>query len=203
MTRYLTALALSIAFFAGCWSSARGESATSSVRSFDDYKLIVERNIFDPNRREVRKNEPDPASVLPQNVPAETVSLVGTLVHRTNKESERVAFFIGSAPGNTLSAKIGDTVAEMKVQSVQMDNVILKSGKTTFEIPVGKGLRRNPGESWKLDENAYVPDAAATMPQPQNQVTRTDTPTESSPPSGSANDVLRRMMERRKQEMGK
>ncbi len=128
-------------------------ASTSSAPRLDiaSFRLIWERNIFDPNRssrtpyvRPVR-NEPRRTSRT------DSFSLVGTMTY----EAGRYAFFDGNSAFYRKVAKPSDTIAGYKVAEVGPNSVKLTAsdGKEVV-LPVGMQMRRFDEGAWSVAERS-------------------------------------------------
>lgn len=174
-------------------------SPPPSGLTLDAFRLIAERNIFNPNRsgrapeREFTRREPE------RRVRTESISLVGTISY----DKGDFAFFDGSSSSYHRAVKSSETIADLTVTSITPTQVILRSGSgsssnsstnasdtntvLTLTLPVGMQLRRQDNGPWELAARTEtVPSAsssAATLP-------------------AGSEDVLKRLMQQREKEGG-
>ena len=109
--------------------------------SVDAFRLISDRNIFNPNRtgrRDRSTEEPAPR--------VDTISLVGTM----NSEKGLFAFFDGSDAAYRKALRIGETVADFKVTQIAGDGAELERAGKMLSMTVGQQLRRPEGADWTL-----------------------------------------------------
>lgn len=184
--RGLAALVLATALFARAQST--DDSSTTSSSSFD---IIAQRNIFNPNRygssgyRPVRRGAP-------------TFSLTGTMSYRQGM----FAFFDGTSADYHKVIQEGGTIAGYKVTNITFSGAQLQGGGKPIAIKVG-GAMRQDGDNWILSEpgqwdETSVSGAATETPSSPNAAGASP----SAPsPAGQPNDVLRRLMEKRQQEL--
>jgi hypothetical protein len=167
--------------------------------SFDEFKLITQRNIFDPNRR--RPGAPRPAEERPKPVRIDYMNLVGAMSY----EKGRFAFFDGSSSEYRKSVKPGDSIAGYKVADVTASKVTLESGDKKIELPVGGQLKREDEGEWHLNSTteSFASSGSSNSSSPSSS-TSTATPGASSS-SGTAsetdetNPILKRLLEQRRQ----
>ena len=149
---------------------------------FATFKLINERNIFDPSRSPRRR----PGSQSATKV-ADSFSLVGLMSY----EKGTFAFFNGNHSEYTKAVKLNDSIAGFKVLRIDPDSVSLIAGTNRVELRVGMQLRREEGGDWIASSQSEVY-AANSSPS-----TTTHSDSTSSAPD---NDILERLRKKREQE---
>ena len=138
---------------------------TNSAPAFDfpSFRIIAERNIFDPNRTGRTKN-----TKKPKKSRIDSFSLVGTM----NYEKGPFAFFMGSSSEYQKTLKPADTIADYKIAEIAPDYVKLAaSSNQVINMPVGAQMRRRDGGPWGLAvlagaEAEASPGADAASDQP-------------------------------------
>ena len=166
----------------------RSDSAVTPSANFDAFRVISDRNIFNPNRTGRRERTPE------ERTPRlDVISLVGTM------ESDRGlrAFFDGSEGSFRKALRVGESVDKFKVTQIAPNVVELERDGKSMSVRVGQQLRRPEGSDWNLvGEDVARREAQAKAASE----TRSD-PT--APPVIPANvdEVTRRMMERRQKEL--
>lgn len=184
-------------FAAGAWVGLflGASSALAQVRapSFDEFKLINSRNIFDPNRRAVRREEPREPRVEARGRP-NWLMLTGTLV----SEGRALAFFNSSRSDCRKVVSVGESIGEFKVIAITPLQVEWEQNSRRSVLAVG---RQVPIEGTTTEPEAPAPtiEPVAPSPSPASGAPSGETP--APPPAGNKNEILRRMMERRAQEM--
>lgn len=176
---------LSILLAAG--SAFAAEEATTNA--FDAFKIVSQRNIFDPNRaapgqRREKREEAKPVRI-------DYLSLLGAMSYGKGE----FAFFDGTASEYRKSVKAGDSIAGYKVARVTQTSVTLEAGGKTIEMPVGAQLKRQDEGEWKLSATA---DSFTSSGSPSAGSSSTEKKPESS--GSEPSDALKRLLERRKQE---
>ena len=146
---------------------------------YSTFKLILERNIFDPNRvHRGPGSQPRPRTV-------DSLTLVGIMSY----EKGTFAFFDGSSSEYKKAVKLSDTIAGHKITRIEPNAVILSAGTNQVELRVGMRLHREEGGDWIVSA------------QQESYAAASSTPTASSAAPGSAdNDVLERLRKKREQE---
>lgn len=198
---------------------------TIAPNSFEAFKIVAERNIFDPNRRQRSRGGPPPAETVKPK-PIEAFTLVGAMSYSKGA----FAFFEGTSSDYRKSVKPGDSIAGYKVSSVTTTNVTLEAGDKKVDLPVGSQMKRRGDEEWQF--NATAEDFASSENSDSRRSDRGDrggdrrdryesrrrgsdsdssssstssTPTSrsdssSGASSGGESDALKRLLERRQKE---
>ena len=172
---------------AACGAALAGQTNTLSKADYAFFKLIPDRNIFNPNRHPHRPGtqRTEPASTAP----ADTLTLVGTMSY----EKGTFAFFDGSHTDCQKVLERNGEIAGFTLAAIQPNTVLLAAGTNSIELKVGAHLRRDAEAGWQLVQDTGMP-----------PVERADAPTPSSPAgdaSGDQNDVLKKLMQQREQEL--
>jgi len=175
MPRFLLFLGLPALFLASAAAATSPRSAQGDRNdSWDDYGILLTRNIFERNRTAPSAERPPVIQPEPRSSSAPTFVLAGVAV----RGDVRVAFFEDSQTGETLQTAVGRTIGGGTVLSISLDSVEYSSDGTTRRIRVGENL-------------AGV--AAALSPPPAD--------TTDKGADKSADDVLERMRQRRLNEL--
>jgi len=156
---------------------------------YSAFQVIVDRNIFDPNRYPRRSGETR-ARPAPKTV--DSLTLVGTMSY----ERGTFAFFDGSSSDYRKALKLSDIIAGYEVCNITPDAVKLAAGTNVLELPVGMQLRREEDGPWRLADRSG-PYAAAPASNTTNAATATASGTGS---SETDSDIIKRLMQRREQE---
>lgn len=184
VSKYKTGLSmtiLSMLLISFSFTAFSQEEPREEAISFSSFELIVQRNIFDPNREQAQVEEPTPEAPPEKD----EISLVGTIV----TETQRFAFFDGSSSAYRRVLPLGAEIDEGVIQAIEVSHIDVQLGDEMITIPVGKGLVREEGEEWRLQ------DAPRRIESNRDNERTREQPT-------PANDLLRRLMERRNQERG-
>jgi hypothetical protein len=158
-----------------------------TVEGFTAFNIIGDRNIFNPNRspRRTGGNEPRPKVKV-----VDSFGLVGILAY----EKGTFAFFDGSASEFKKVLKVSDQIAGYTIAEVSSASVKLNKDGKTLEVPVGSQMRREEQGDWTLSmqQQTYAasPSAASTS----------NTTSAPAGAGGDADEVLKRLMQRREQE---
>jgi hypothetical protein len=166
---------------------ARAESSVAPTASFDTFRVVSDRNIFNPNRtgRRERSTEETPPRV-------DTLSVVGTM------ESDRGlrAFFDGSEASYRRAVRVGETVDQFKVTQITPQMVDLERDGKNLSVRVGQQLRRPEGADWDL----VGEDVVRSEAQARAAAEARGDPSVPPPIPAGASDIERRMRERRQKD---
>src|SRR5262245_42075275 len=167
-------------------TNAHTKSAAASRVDFDSFRLITERNIFNPNRsgrRDYARREPDRRSRV------ESFSLVGTMSY----EKGRFAFFDGTSSDYRKVIGATDNIAGYTIGAVTPEHVTLQStNHAEIKLPLGMQMRRVEDGEWELSERSYATASTSSSTAASDST--------SSNSGGSGDDILKRLMQRREQE---
>lgn len=189
-TRLLRGL---IVWLAGIVLGALNCSAQTNIDSgptFDSFKIITTRNIFNPNRSPgyVR---PDPSRRTRPAV--DSIALVGTMSYAKGK----FAFFDGSSSQYKKVLEPGANIAGYTLKDVTATTVTLAANGKDFEMKVGSQLRNEAGAGWRLSSRIESP-AGDDSGSTNAPAAAAAAPVGSSP---QQNDVIKRLMQLRQQEL--
>ncbi|MDO8542642.1 MAG: hypothetical protein Q7S40_19555 [Opitutaceae bacterium] len=161
-----------------------GNSAAASASSFENFRSIVDRNIFNPNRVSRSRAAPQ---VEPPHV--DSVALVGTMLSETGA----YAFFDSTDPRYRRNLREGELLAGLTVKRVTPQGVELVQQDQTLTLRVNEQLRRTEGGNWRVSprEGTRQEIARATATEPGGMP----------PIPPDASEVLRRLMEKRQKQL--
>ena len=151
----------------------------------------MERNIFDPNRY-AHTPRSRRHSISPS---APYFSLVGTLSSRNG----RLAFFDGNDSDYRKVLSPDGVIAGYKVVEITLRGARLEAGGKPVVMKVGAQMRQQGKGEWQLADPGELP-ATTTG----NETPATDETPAASTASGSGsepNDVLKKLMQQREQEL--
>ena len=156
--------------------------------------FIATRNIFNPDRYPVRGNSSTHHHHTPTGAPF--IALVGTM----NYQKGMFAFFNGNPAENRKVLQNNEQIAGYTVKEITPGGVVMtSSASNTVRLSIGAQLRQD-GTNWELvassDAQAAPPDTSASPTED------TSTPAPTAPdPNSAPNDIIKRLMEKRAQEM--
>ncbi len=167
-----------------CGAAAADPTNAPTKTDYAYFKIIPERNIFNPNRYPTHHGASSTAAMPATSTNAFT--LVGTMSY----EKGTFAFFAGATAEYQKVLQKDDTIAGFRVAAIQPNGVRLIANGTTnvLAVPVGAQLQRDAETGWTL------------VAEPATQtVLQAEAPTND---AGSApNDVLKKLMQKREQEL--
>ena len=167
-------------------TNAHTKAAATSRVDFDSFRVIAERNIFNPNRsgrRDYTRREPD------RRTRVESFALVGTMSY----EKGRFAFFDGTSSDYRRVIGASDSIAGYTISAVTPEHVTLQStNQTEIKLPLGMQMRRVEDGDWELTERSQTTASASSSTSTSDS--------SSSSSGGGGDDVLKRLMQRREQE---
>lgn len=175
--------------------SRSGGSAASQISgtngpvalTFDSFRLISDRNIFNPNRSGTRSRSSS-TNETRRTAQVESVTLGGTMSY----EKGSVAFFVSNTSQYRKSTKVGETIAGYAVKTIAPDHVELEKEGAKLELKVGKSLRREDGGAWQLSDKVETPSTTASSASETGS---------SSEAGAGGNDALQRLLRKREKEM--
>jgi hypothetical protein len=153
---------------------------------YSAFKLIVDRNIFDPNRFPLRQGaRPRPKSV-------DSLTLVGTMTYKKGT----FAFFNGTSADYTKELKLNDVIAGYKITNIAHNGVQLAAGTNAVDLRVGMQLRREEDGPW-------LPSGQGGSFAVTPSSTSTNTMASASPDATSDaadSDIIKKLKQKRAQE---
>jgi len=164
---------------------AQAQGTNSPARlEYQAFKIIAERNIFDPNRSSRSGSRSDAR----KPVRVESFALVGTFSY----EKGNFAVFDGSDSAYRKVLKVGEAIAGYKITDISGERVKLDGSDRPIELAVGTQLKRQDGSAWELAGRAesFGPSAPATASNDKSEVG-----------SAAENDVLKKLLQKREEEL--
>ena len=178
-------LAITALVMTGGFAARAQQTNRASEADFSSFQVISERNIFNPNRtaRHKRGNQPQPV--------ADAFSLVGTMSYAKGT----FAFFDGTSSEYRKVVTNAEAIAGYKVTDITPSTVKLANGDKQLLMKVGTQMRREEKGSWQLAATSELP-----VETTENADAAPAEPSASDSDSGG-NDVLKRLMKQREQEL--
>lgn len=185
--RWLAAAVIPSALITLSALAQRPAPAAGNADTFDAFRVIGERNIFDPNRFPRVTRTASPEASTPSD---EVVTLVGTLQY----EKGTYVFFDGSRPDFRQVLPVGGKIADHTIKSIDAKGATFEGPDGSISLRVTDQLRRSPGGTWKI--------TAAPAPLP-NIVSSpsADSGRATAAVPANASDALRRLMEKRQKQL--
>jgi hypothetical protein len=180
--------ALSLVLGAGFLANAQSTN-DSTTTDFDSFQIIVQRNIFNPDRYPHTTHYHHEAPGVP------TFSLAGTMSYRKGM----FAFFSGTSDDYHKVLQQGGTIAGYTIGKITFDGAQLLAAGKTIDMKVGAAMRQEDG-AWELTAPGEWSESSTV--ETESSTPGTDQNLAAPPPSSSApNDILKRLMEQREQEL--
>ena len=186
--------AVVLGFIMTLWSqsglSQDQDVVTPKKDAWESYRIIIQRNIFSRQRGpRVDLSQRQRADAPPPPNP-ETYYILKGIVQ---ENGVFIAFIENTQRGQILRVREGDSVARGKVKNFNLDTIEYQFEDRTVKVAMGKDLEGGQG--------------TITLNQ-MYELSQTYTPTsqektkESSSPSADEAEILKQLMERRKQQLG-
>jgi hypothetical protein len=178
--------------------------AGSKPIEFDDFKVIMSRNIFDPSRSGVRIIRPETRGR--RTARTDTIKLLGTMSY----EKGRFAFFGGNSAQFRKTLSTSDRINEYEIADIGYESIKLVSTNNNtnqvVELKVGMGMSRQDNGPWTV-LSASESMNLTPSPSPASENTGESAASTAATPepaaSGAVNDVLQRLMQKRAQQLSK
>ena len=168
-----------------------------SADSFQAFRIIAQRNIFNPNRYAGRTSGPR----NPRQIAREPgFALVGTMIY----EKGAFAFFDGTDSQYKKVLKPSDTIADYRVAEIAPSYVKLETSGNQTTLPVGMQMKEIDGK-WELTEGteSLGRSSDTSSGAPSSETTAEASSETSSGGSSGADAILRRLMQQREKELEK
>lgn len=155
---------------------------------YASFRVIAERNIFDPNRyphttQSVRRTV---------NNRAPAFSLVGTMTYKRGM----LAFFDGTDSDSRKVLATNGIINGYTVAEITLRGVRLESAGKSVEMRVGAQMRQEGKGEWQLAGAGELPASTVT-----DGSSASEAPAAAVDPSLEGNDVLKKLMQQREQEL--
>ena len=168
------------------------EKASLAKPEYKDFKIILNRNIFDPDRRP--KTVYTPVSTRKTKTRTkERIHLMGSLI----SDTRTISFWDGSGLEGSGELNVGENVAGYRICKILTDKVSLEKEGRRLEVPIDSSLVMNDAGDWEIGsaDAEYFREEVS----PDNTTEKKSSGDEQE--SGDMNDLLKKMMERRKREI--
>lgn len=189
MIRHGKVLWLALLLLAASFAMPAQSTNDSSATDFSSFQIIVDRNIFNPDRYGRSTNHHESRAVP-------TFTLAGTMSYRKGM----FAFFNGTRDEYRKALQPGGTIAGYTVEKIGFDGVQLQSSGRTIDLKVG-GAMRQEGGAWELRAPGEWGDLSTSETESGQPSPGASEISTNLPPGIQQNDVLKRLMERRDQEL--
>ena len=154
---------------------------------FVAFKVVAERNIFNPHRSKRSGDRPPPRTEPEKRVKMDRFALLGTMSY----EKGRYAFFDGSSSDFRKVARPEDSIAGFKITEVAPTCVkLMLTNGTLIELCVGMQMKRSEDADWQLAGRADGSNGSSSSGSSSSSGTSTK----------ESDDVLKRLLQRREQD---
>jgi len=170
---------------AACLAACLPLPAAPKVPAFVDYEIVLKRNVFDATRQPYQEPKPAPAPI-PKPAPppvAKTLTLAGVFM----ADARSLALFVGGDKTCT-NVAVGEELAGLTILAVDSAGARLKAGEKSMQVAVGEQLSDGGKGEWSVVGRAEQAPSAKSVVDEQKAASRAE--------------LLKRMMERRKRELG-
>ena len=167
-------------------------TAPAQTADYSEFRIISQRNIFNLNRVPARTNQTVAVQAPAQGF-VEAFSLVGTMTY----EKGQFAFFDGTRPDYQKAIKPAETIGGYKLVAVLPTSVRLETRGAEFEMKVGTELRRDEKTARFYADGLGVTGYTNASTATTNVVSALS----AGSPSPEASDILKRLMQKREQEL--
>ena len=172
--------------------SFAADDPPTAKNTYDTYKVIFERNMFSKDRLPPRERTERPRQIRTTTVLSIYV-LRGTAAEAGR--AHKFAFVEEKISGDSDVARIGTKILSGQIKDIQINYVLFEENGTTRKVKVGEEFGETSStETRDVTESAGGDEAADTTSPKEGQAEE--------PSSGGESDVLKKLMERRKRELG-
>ena len=187
----LAFLAVVVGLMAGRGRAGEGQGPANQEDSWDAYRIIVERNMFSRQRGP----RVDQSGRQRMNAPAPTPESYYVLKGIVQEDGVFIGFLEDNQRGRIIRVRKGDKVARGIITNLTLDSVEYQFGGRMVKVAMGYDLEGGQGritfdQMYELSQ-AYT----ATASEEEGE-------SESSAPSADEAEILKQLMERRRQQIG-
>ncbi len=165
---------------------------TDDAQFWDNYGVLVEQNIFSRQRGQTSKRDDSKAKEPPAPAPESYFVLKGIV----RQNEEYVAFLEDTRMGETIRAQAGDSIATGRLKSLTLDNIEFELDDNTIKIEIGDNLQ-GKAPTLSVTYNDLVEWSQSSSGSSQSEASGQQTGQ-----SSEDEEILRRLMERRRREIG-
>jgi len=157
------------------------------------YEIILDRNMFSRQRIPVRRGDdtPPPPPIMPN---PESYFLLKGVAQENN---QFIAFVEDKKTGVVLRLRQGDHVARGEIKSLTLDSLEYQLQDKTTTVTMGYDLEGRHGAVTAEDLANFTPAAMTAAPAASGQPAG-----QPAAPSANEAEILKRLMENRKQQLG-
>lgn len=165
---------------------------TNSVSSTDysSFRIISDRNIFNPNRSSGRRYESSGPRVR-----VDSFTLIGTMSY----EKGSFAIFEGTSSAYRKTFKTADTIAGYRIAEIDPYSIkLLAASNQVITLPIGAQMKRTDRGPWTL--LAQAEPMTASAPTPSNPGEPPSFSNRAASMNGADSEILKRLMMKRQKE---
>ena len=170
-------------------SDNRSSASSPADPKFETFRVVLERNIFNPNRAPRGR-------VVPEEKPprVDEIFLVGTM----QSDKGLLAFFDSADSEFRKNLREGDFIAGFKVRRIAADGVELLRDEQPIALKVAQQLRRPEGGDWTV--NAVSTERAETRAASSPDGVRSAAAATATEIPANASEALKRLMQQRQKQ---
>ncbi len=159
---------------------------------WDNYRVLVEQNIFSRQRgRSLDRDDSKPREVA---APAPESYFVLKGIVRQNEDY--VAFLENTRMGETIKARVGDSIARGRLKSLTLDNIEFELDANIIKIGIGDNLQ-GKAPTLSVTYNELIEWSQSSSGGSENEPSGQE-----KGQSSEDEEILRRLIERRRREIG-
>ena len=143
-------------FLIGIASDAADSTNVTAKSDFSSFKIITDRNIFNPRRS--RTYVPSSERSSRRTRRSEWFALTGTMAY----EKGPFAFFDGTTSDYRKVLGPQDTIGAFKIAAIDKHSVKLVSATNEIELKVGMQMRKEESGEWTMSERVETFEPAAS-----------------------------------------
>ena len=162
------------------------QEKSSEDSGYDRYKIIYEQNMFSKYRRSAQDNRDSVSVPRKKSVVLSLYVLKGVVVNG----DQRIAFVEEQVSGQSMKIRVGDELLAGRITEIQFDGVLFAEQDRARRVAIGDLFGKT--ETITMES---VLDAQETKPPAETL--------KNNLPADTEGDLLKKMMERRKSEVGK
>jgi hypothetical protein len=170
-------------------SDNRSSASSPADPKFDTFRVVLERNIFNPNRA------PRSRAVAEEKPPrVDEIFLVGTM----QSDKGLLAFFDSTDSEFRKNLREGESIAGFKLKRIAADGVELLRDEQPLALKVAQQLRRPEGGDWSV--NAVSSERAETRAASSPDGIRSAAAAAATEIPADASEVLKRLIQQRQKQ---
>lgn len=195
---FLTGAIITVMLGAICPVNAARTSGPGANDFSSRYRIITDRNIFSRQRGQRNVNTQTSAEQSTRKVTPPTAESYFVLKGLAKVDDVYVAFFEDTRGSELIRVTAGGSLARGKITKLNLDSVVYQRGEDSASILVGQTLEGKLGPVLLTYDDLVSLPATVSVAAGAPKTIDANAP----PSSGDDSDVLKKLMERRKQELG-